>query len=390
FHVNVSVSVTPEFVVPDQTTAAETICIDPVSLEPKQRFTYGHVGKDLQGLLSCAHEEYDPVTQSNINFVATPGLLYTTYTVFEVSKANPSGVVLARFTLDKLHYVHSISSTRKYVILPLWPLTFQWSGLKFVASGSVMDGYHWDPTALSRFVVIDRQERRVVAHYQFPAKFCFHTINAFDYDETGDICMDLSLSADHSAFEALLLDQIMDLDVTTLPTRREKLRSTFTRIRLSDISGAELALGGNFSGPLSRMPRATVDFEIPEVTFDLARINEEVRHDSAYRYVYGLSAAMAEHHNHVFVDSIVKIDVRTKTHLVWGKVGLTPSEPVFVKNPDGADEDDGVLLTVVLDSTQSQSALYVLDAKTLAEVAVVSLSVIVPFHFHGSFLPLKN
>ncbi|KAJ1552358.1 hypothetical protein HK405_011624, partial [Cladochytrium tenue] len=288
-----------------------------------------------------------------------------------------------------LHYIHSLSSTRKYVVLPLWPLTFQWSGLKFVASGSVMDGYNWDPTALSRFVVIDRQERRVVAHYQFPAKFCFHTINAFDDDETGDICLDLSLSTDHSAFQALLLDQIMDLDVATLPSRREKLRSTFTRIRLPDISGATLALGGDFSGPLSGMPRATVDFEIPDVSIDLARINEEVRHDGAYRYVYGLSAAMAKHHNHVFMDSIAKIDVRTKTHLVWGKIGLTPSEPVFVKNPDGVDEDDGVLLTVVLDSTQSQSALYVLDAKTLEEVAVASLSVIVPFHFHGSFLASK-
>ncbi|KAJ1555941.1 hypothetical protein HK405_010166 [Cladochytrium tenue] len=163
-----------------------------------------------------------------------------------------------------------LDKNQKYVTLPLWPLTYQWSGFRFVASGSVMDGHHWDPTALSRFIGINRQECRVVAHYQFPTKFYFYTINAVDDYETA-----------HSAFEALLLDQIMDLDVTTLPTRREKLRSTFTRIRLTEISGTELALGGDFSGPLSRMPCATVDFEIPEVCFDLARINEEVRHDSA-------------------------------------------------------------------------------------------------------------
>ncbi|KAJ1567632.1 hypothetical protein HK405_005311, partial [Cladochytrium tenue] len=135
FHINVIVSIAPELVVPD-----------------------------IQGLMSCAHEEYDPVTQSYINFVATPGLLYTTFPVFE--EVRDSASVAADVPVD---------------------------GLKFVASGSVMNGYHWDPAALSRFVVIDRQERCVLARYQFPAKFCFRTINAFDGDETGDICLDLSL-----------------------------------------------------------------------------------------------------------------------------------------------------------------------------------------------------
>jgi hypothetical protein len=37
----------------------------------------------------------------------------------------------------------------------------------------------------------------------------------------------------------------------------------------------------------------------------------------------------------------MKIDINTKTFTEWGEDKCYPSEPVFVPNPNGTDEDDG-------------------------------------------------
>ena len=62
----------------------------------------------------------------------------------------------------------------------------------------------------------------------------------------------------------------------------------------------------------------------------------------------------------------------------------SPGEPIFLADPDGVDEDDGVCLSVVLDGTKGKSHLLVLDAKTFEEVGRAEMEVVVPFGFHGT------
>lgn len=40
---------------------------------------------------------------------------------------------------------------------------------------------------------------------------------------------------------------------------------------------------------------------------------------------------------------ICKLNVKTKETWVWQEPDSYPSEPLFVQNPDGVDEDDGNL-----------------------------------------------
>ena len=42
------------------------------------------------------------------------------------------------------------------------------------------------------------------------------------------------------------------------------------------------------------------------------------------------------------LQSLVKTDVTTKKCLTWSEDGCFPSEPVFVRNPAGTKEDDGM------------------------------------------------
>ena len=49
----------------------------------------------------------------------------------------------------------------------------------------------------------------------------------------------------------------------------------------------------------------------------------------------------------------------------WQESGAYPSEPVFVKAPDGKAEDDGVILSCVINPKDQTTSLVVLDAKEL-------------------------
>jgi torulene dioxygenase len=85
-----------------------------------------------------------------------------------------------------------------------------------------------------------------------------------------------------------------------------------------------------------------------------------------------------------FYDGLVKYDAETHTALIWSQHGHSGGEPIFVPNPDGTTEDDGILLSVVLDGYTETSYLVVLDAKSLTEIGRASMEWPVGFGFHGA------
>jgi carotenoid cleavage dioxygenase-like enzyme len=56
-----------------------------------------------------------------------------------------------------------------------------------------------------------------------------------------------------------------------------------------------------------------------------------------------------------------------------------------VARPRSEEEDDGVLLSVVLDAERDASFLLVLDAASLEELARAAVPHHIPFGFHGQF-----
>jgi torulene dioxygenase len=74
----------------------------------------------------------------------------------------------------------------------------------------------------------------------------------------------------------------------------------------------------------------------------------------------------------------------------WHQDHCYPSEAVFVPRPsigpgDEVGEDEGVLLSVVMDSARATSFLLVLDAGSLKVLATAGLGRLVPLSFaHGA------
>ena len=86
-----------------------------------------------------------------------------------------------------------------------------------------------------------------------------------------------------------------------------------------------------------------------------------------------------------FFDCLVKLDLEQNSTSSWYEQGCYPGEPVFVATPQAAEEDDGVILSIVLDAKKAASFLLILNASSFRELARAEVPHHIPFGFHGNY-----
>lgn len=232
-----------------------------------------------------------------------------------------------------------------------------------------------------------------LASYQHRDGFMFfHSVNAYDFADpaTGrttvhvDLC---SYKDDYIPYREYNFSNIVD------PAGSYQ-DGTLTRYELADV--------GAF--PLSTTGRVTVAAAIPNMPAELPRIAKSASAVPGYRYVYctsgnggaspgtavpigrlgnGLKVVQA-----AFFGRLAKSDWATGTFKVWQPADgeSCPCEPVFVQRPGAGDEDDGVVLTIVVDREGTRSVLVALDGATFEEVARAYLPQVYALGPHGSFI----
>eukprot|EP00966_Prymnesium_polylepis_P156722 3621305-Prymnesium_polylepis.1 len=86
--------------------------------------------------------------------------------------------------------------------------------------------------------------------------------------------------------------------------------------------------------------------------------------------------------------AIVKFDTcRRERAATFYQPALYPSEPHFVGRPGATAEDDGVVITTMMDGADGGHAAHVavLDARSMSTVATLPLGEHVPSTVHGWF-----
>jgi carotenoid cleavage dioxygenase-like enzyme len=121
--------------------------------------------------------------------------------------------------------------------------------------------------------------------------------------------------------------------------------------------------------------------DLCEGNFELPRIDYESSNGRPYRYAYGVGVRNPARGS--FLDRLGKLDVERGDQRHWHEEGAYPGEPVFVRRPGARRADDGVVLSVVLDSRRRTSFLLVLDARDMSEIARAAVPHHIPFGFHG-------
>jgi carotenoid cleavage dioxygenase-like enzyme len=253
--------------------------------------------------------------------------------------------------------MHSFALTERYVVLVEFPLVVNPPSLA-LSGRPFIENYRWEPERGTTFLVIDRQDGTIRARVPGPAFFAFHHVNAFE--DGRQLVLDLCAYDDASIVQALYLDRLR----AGTATPHAQLR----RYRVPLDGGAVL------------------DEALPGESLELPRIDYRNRNGRPYRFAYGAGARSAGD----FLNQLVKVDLDSGEARTWSEDYCYPGEPVFVAAPDQSAEDDGAILSVVLDARAEASFLLVLDAHTFTELARAHAPLRIPFGFHGSFFAARG
>ncbi|MDX3928612.1 MAG: carotenoid oxygenase family protein [Shinella sp.] len=349
---NVNVSVLGKEIVA-LTETPMPIRFDPHTLETRSRLQFSPA---IGGQVSTAHPHSDGVR--GYSYVIDMGR-HSFYRLF--IDENGTQRVLAEIPVDRPSYMHSFGMSEHYLVLTEFPLRVNpiWLAL---SDKPFITNYRWRPEFGTLFTAIDKANGAVITRAKAPPCFCFHHVNAFEAD--GTLLVDLLAYPDAKIIDDLRLDRLR-AGAKINPT------STLTRFRIP--------LDGRGSGMVEIEPEPLCDTRI-----ELPRIDYSRRAGRSYSCIWGAGQSRAD----TFLDTIAKIELSTTapaTVTTWTEPGCFPGEPVFVARPQGMAEDDGVLLSVVLDAGAGTSFLLALDAATLAELARASVPHHIPFGFHGNY-----
>jgi carotenoid cleavage dioxygenase-like enzyme len=329
----------------------------PVQFDGETLDTAG-VAYDVPGMLTTAHPHLDRATGGMLNYAAKLGPR-NEYRFFKLGKEKGAKAeVVASMPTNRPAYMHSFGLSERYLILAEFP--FVVDPKRLVLSGKpYIENYRWEPERGTRITLFDRRDGRQVGPFTTGPFFCFHHLNAFDAPD-GTVVIDMQTYEDASIIDELYLD----------------------RVRVPG--------GPRLSPP--RVERVTVDPSAPpgapagretlfDPGFELGRINYGRCNERPYRYAWGLAPSEAIG----WIDTIVRADIDSRELISWSEPGAYPGEPVFVARPGAEREDDGVLLSVVLDTAAERSFLLILDASDLSELGRAVAPHHIPFSFHGQF-----
>lgn len=323
----------------------------PVRFDPKFLKTLGAGGENMQGRLGTAHPHRDPATGERFSY--------------EIELVPPSGLRIVSERRGKKRelafipqaspgYLHSFGLTRRYVVVFTQPWNFNLGKFLGPDRGPIITNYEWHPELPSQVILVDRKRGGVAATVELDPFFAFHHINAYDRGER--VVIDVCAHKDAGVIEALYLKKI-----------RKDNQVPQARYRRLEVNPA--------TGKLTQRDLIEAVFELPQKNYDAVNARP-------YRYAYGVGL---KGRGSGFIDQLVKADVKKGESKIWRERGVYPGEPVFVPRPGARREDDGVVLSVVLDGLRRKSGLVILDAKSMQEIARAEVPHHIPFGFHGLF-----
>lgn len=364
--------------------------IDPSTLEPIGEAMQDTLHPSLAGVCSCAHAQRDPVTGDMFNYNLQFGKV-PTYRIFRVSAGSGKTDILATVKLAGLSpaYMHSFFLTENYVALCIPSSHYAWMGVKIPYERNLLDAMlPFDQQKTCKWLVVDRTHGKgLVATFSTPAGFFFHSVNAFEEvvkDKDGDrtdLCLDAIWYENLDVMKGFYYDIILDRNGATKKHwvdggRCESSNPGLVRYRFTIPSSLDQSFP----------PAATKDFTIKNPHAGELPSIHPGHVSRPYRFAYsaplrGLST---------IVDALAKTDVTTGETLIWGgPAGHTPGEPIFVPRPGGEEEDDGVVMSVVVDGQKEVSYLLCLDGRTMEEVGRAEAEFAIGMGFHGVHMPME-
>lgn len=328
----------------------------PVVFDPKTLATIGNFeysdNLPKSQIWESAHALHDLATGETFNYLIEFGR-QSYYVIWKMRDHSDTREIVNKIPVDLPAYMHSFALTEHYQILVEFPFVVNPIDLMHHKKPFIFN-YKWKPERGTTFYVTDRSTGELVAKIKDDAFFAFHHVNAYDKD--GQIYLDIVTEPN---------TDIIKLVTETERDKKKVLEIGKTKLQrfIIDMSTKTLAKETIFNNTL----------ELPRVPAD--------RTAHEYRYCYAIDPEFPNTINDI--RPLYKIDVSAKTSQKWEKAGCFPGEPIFVARPEGKEEDDGIVLSLVLDLINHTSFLLILDAHTMQEIARAEAPHAVPLGLHG-------
>ncbi|QNO15431.1 carotenoid oxygenase family protein [Alkalicella caledoniensis] len=324
---------------------------DPLSLRTLGRFSYGD---KVKGHLTTVHPHYDYKNKQIFNYI-TKFSLISSYNIYSISEGSTKRKIISSVPVKHPSYMHSFGMTDNYIILTQFPLIVD--HFRLLRTGSaVADNLKWRPERGTHFLIIDKISGKVIGKFECEPFFGFHHINCFEID--GNVVVDIDAYSDSTIVRSLYLEDLRQGDFL-LPTPQ--------------IIRYHLQLGSN---------NVTTE-TIWEDFAEFPRLNYERCNGKAYNYVYGLNAK----NSNGFPNRLVKFSTKNSYSNYWFMENNYPGEPIFIPSPENRVEDEGVVLSMILDTELGKTYLLILDVTSFTEIARAYLPFPVPFGSHGQYFP---
>jgi all-trans-8'-apo-beta-carotenal 15,15'-oxygenase len=334
--------------------AGRPFLIDPVTLA-----TIGE--DDMGGVLGgrddySAHPKLDRATGAMWNF----GIEYGAKATIHVYETTKEGVTTRRASvvLPMLAMVHDFALTPTKVVLVIVPIALPTVPVGVITGQrSFGESLRWRPELGAHVALIERATGAITWH-RGDAFMMFHTVNAFDDgdDAVVDVC---------AYDDAAIMQTTVDVMSGTPPT---VARPHVDRLRI---------------GPrgLRRETRSALPIEFPRVAGRVLG----VEHTRIYGTSWGQGMPL-------FGEPAAIDLARGTVERAEMGAGEIAGECVPVTKKGGSTESDVWLLTLVLDPRARRTELRVLDGGDLRAppVARVALPRVVPFGFHGNWVPAPS
>ncbi|RWS11964.1 beta:beta-carotene 9', partial [Dinothrombium tinctorium] len=309
--------------------------------------------------------------------------------------------VLAKIPMkSKLYpsYYHSFCMTKNYIIFIEQPLVLSLpSILKGLFTGSpISEAFQWKSEKKTQFHVVAKKTGEVIPiTFKSDAFAFFHTINAYEDEDyiVCDICCYSDGNVIHKLYSDVLRQVHDELSKSSDLSKHEhgKYLASQARRFVLPLKTANKNAGENLVTLKNCEAKAIRNkneiFLLHEnlteprvLNSEFPRINYDRYNGVKYRYFYGTSA---------FSSSLMKCDTEKKVSKHWTDQHHHCSEPIFVPHPEASREDEGVILSAVLSTTNERKGyLLILDASTFQTIAKAHFETpsAIPSDFHGFFV----
>jgi len=336
----------------------------PIEFDPETLATIGGLAYNDQlpqrNIHDTAHPHYDPIKKEHVGYFTTFGRTSFVH-LFTIKDGTTNRNIVASIPVQEPSYMHSFAVTEQYAILSMIPLVA--NPLDFVLKDQAfIKNFTWKPERGTTLVVIDRINNKIVGSYFTLPFFTFHHVNAFEKN-----------------------NQVI-MDVITYPNASIIFESSLSNILADEKDQTPLT-------DKTKLVRFTIDTKTKQVTYailsdellELPGINYEQVNGKEYHYLYAFGQNK-KHPIPYLGDFLLKIDVQTHEVKKWAQPLCYPGEPVFIAAPNAQLEDDGVVVSVVLDATTERSFLLILDAATFTELGRAEVPHHIPYGIHGIYV----